>query len=191
MPDEVGEGVLRKTVRTGGDAVIRQAISCDICATEKKQTNHWFVAYEQGGELRVSGWQLAQSVASRVEAFVRANLPAQAGGRIHGKGDRRAWARGHSGCSRGSGTGAGLGLGHQPYIEIGLCRVGIVSTADSAESTTGSCATNQGSSRVGDDAWKAAYRSVCSAGGRAAALCLAQLAHRSMGSRAGTRIAPH
>jgi len=36
--------------------VIRQAISCDICATEKKQTNHWFVACEQGGELRVSGW---------------------------------------------------------------------------------------------------------------------------------------
>jgi hypothetical protein len=23
---------------------------------EKKQTNHWFVASEQGGELRVSGW---------------------------------------------------------------------------------------------------------------------------------------
>jgi len=43
-------------VRTGGQAVIRQAISCDICATEKKQTNHWFVASEQGGELRVSGW---------------------------------------------------------------------------------------------------------------------------------------
>ena len=37
--------------------MIRQAISCDICATEKKQTNHWFVAYEQSGELRVSGWQ--------------------------------------------------------------------------------------------------------------------------------------
>jgi hypothetical protein len=36
--------------------VIRQAISCDICGAEKKQTNHWFVAYEQGGELRVSGW---------------------------------------------------------------------------------------------------------------------------------------
>lgn len=36
--------------------MIRQAISCHICATEKKQTNHWFVAYEQGGELRVSGW---------------------------------------------------------------------------------------------------------------------------------------
>jgi hypothetical protein len=37
--------------------VIRQAISCDICASEKRQTNHWFVAYEQEGELRVSGWQ--------------------------------------------------------------------------------------------------------------------------------------
>jgi len=36
--------------------VIRQAISCDICATEKKQNNHWFVASEQGGELRLSGW---------------------------------------------------------------------------------------------------------------------------------------
>jgi hypothetical protein len=39
-----------------GCGVIRQAISCDICASEKRQTNHWFVAYEQGGELRVSGW---------------------------------------------------------------------------------------------------------------------------------------
>jgi hypothetical protein len=36
--------------------VIRQAISCDICGSEKKQTNHWFVAYDQGGELRISGW---------------------------------------------------------------------------------------------------------------------------------------
>ena len=36
--------------------MIRQAISCDICGGEKKQTNHWFVAYDQGGELRVSGW---------------------------------------------------------------------------------------------------------------------------------------
>lgn len=36
--------------------MIRQAISCDICGAEKKQTNHWFVACEQAGELRVSGW---------------------------------------------------------------------------------------------------------------------------------------
>jgi len=38
------------------DYVIRQAISCDICRTEKRQANHWFVAYEQSGELRISGW---------------------------------------------------------------------------------------------------------------------------------------
>ena len=55
--EEIGNRPGRgRTVRTGGIAVIRQAISCDICGTEKKQTNHWFVAYEQGGELRVSGW---------------------------------------------------------------------------------------------------------------------------------------
>jgi hypothetical protein len=36
--------------------VIRQAITCDICGSEKRQTNHWFVAYEHGGELRMSGW---------------------------------------------------------------------------------------------------------------------------------------
>jgi hypothetical protein len=36
--------------------LIRQSISCDICASEKKQTNHWFVAHEQSGELRLSGW---------------------------------------------------------------------------------------------------------------------------------------
>jgi len=36
--------------------VIRQAISCDVCGSEKRQTNHWFVAYEMGSELRLSGW---------------------------------------------------------------------------------------------------------------------------------------
>ena len=36
--------------------MIRQAISCDICGNEKRQTNHWFVAYDQAGELRISGW---------------------------------------------------------------------------------------------------------------------------------------
>jgi len=39
--------------------MIRQAISCDICGAEKKQTNHWFVAYTHAGELRVSGWKAA------------------------------------------------------------------------------------------------------------------------------------
>jgi hypothetical protein len=37
--------------------MIRQAINCDICATEKQTSNYWFVAYEQGGELKVRGWE--------------------------------------------------------------------------------------------------------------------------------------
>jgi len=36
--------------------MIRQAISCDICGSEMKQNNRWFVAYDQNGELRISGW---------------------------------------------------------------------------------------------------------------------------------------
>lgn len=36
--------------------MIRQAISCDICGRDKQQTNHWFVVYEHGSELRISGW---------------------------------------------------------------------------------------------------------------------------------------
>lgn len=42
---------------SGRSVVIRLAISCDICGEEKKQTNHWFVAYEHSGELRIGGWK--------------------------------------------------------------------------------------------------------------------------------------
>ena len=52
----MGIATPRKDCAEKGSAVIRQAISCDICGTEKKQTNHWFVASDQGAELRVSGW---------------------------------------------------------------------------------------------------------------------------------------
>ncbi|WP_353073174.1 hypothetical protein [Tunturiibacter gelidiferens] len=37
--------------------MIRQAINCDICAAEKQTSNYWFVAYEQGGELKLRGWE--------------------------------------------------------------------------------------------------------------------------------------
>jgi hypothetical protein len=47
--------------------VIRQAISCDICGAEKKQTNHWFVAYESNGELRISGWQSKHTLRPKVK----------------------------------------------------------------------------------------------------------------------------
>ncbi len=36
--------------------MIRKAISCDICGAQRREANHWFIAYEQSGELRVSDW---------------------------------------------------------------------------------------------------------------------------------------
>ena len=39
-----------------GAAVIQQVITCDVCGSQKRQTNHWFVAREESGELRISGW---------------------------------------------------------------------------------------------------------------------------------------
>ena len=39
-----------------GVIVIRQVITCNICGSQKRQTNHWFVAYQETGELRISGW---------------------------------------------------------------------------------------------------------------------------------------
>jgi hypothetical protein len=36
--------------------MIRQAINCDICGAEKQATSYWFVAYEQGSELKLNGW---------------------------------------------------------------------------------------------------------------------------------------
>ena len=38
--------------------MIRQAINCDMCGAEKLETtSHWFVAYEQGGEMKLRGWE--------------------------------------------------------------------------------------------------------------------------------------
>jgi hypothetical protein len=37
--------------------MIRQTINCDICAAEKQATSYWFVAYEQGGEITLRGWE--------------------------------------------------------------------------------------------------------------------------------------
>ena len=39
-----------------GKAVIRQSIFCDVCGAQRREANHWFVAYEEAGELRVSSW---------------------------------------------------------------------------------------------------------------------------------------
>ncbi len=36
--------------------MIRQTISCDMCGAEKRATNHWYVAIERDGELRLGTW---------------------------------------------------------------------------------------------------------------------------------------
>jgi hypothetical protein len=45
----------------GGEQMIRQTINCDICAAEKQATSYWFVAYEQGGEITLRGWEAPRS----------------------------------------------------------------------------------------------------------------------------------
>lgn len=47
--------------------MIRQAINCDICAAEKQASNYWFVAYEQGGELKLRGWESPQNSRKNVK----------------------------------------------------------------------------------------------------------------------------
>ena len=36
--------------------MIRQVISCDICGTQMENSNHWFVAFHRGEELRIGRW---------------------------------------------------------------------------------------------------------------------------------------
>ena len=40
--------------------MIRQSIRCDMCGVQKREANHWFIAYEDSGELRVGGWSAQQ-----------------------------------------------------------------------------------------------------------------------------------
>ncbi len=53
---EIQVGIRAASAIEGEKRVIRQTISCDICGAEKKETNHWFVALEQSGELRLGTW---------------------------------------------------------------------------------------------------------------------------------------
>lgn len=36
--------------------MITQSISCDMCGVQKREANHWFIAYEEAQELRITGW---------------------------------------------------------------------------------------------------------------------------------------
>jgi hypothetical protein len=39
--------------------MIQQVITCDICGSQKRQANHWFIACAESGELRIRGWDSA------------------------------------------------------------------------------------------------------------------------------------
>lgn len=47
--------------------MIQQVINCDICGSQKRQSNHWFVASEESGELRISGWKSLHLVSSEAK----------------------------------------------------------------------------------------------------------------------------
>ena len=36
--------------------MITQSISCDMCGVQKREANHWFIAYKEAHEIRISGW---------------------------------------------------------------------------------------------------------------------------------------
>jgi hypothetical protein len=97
--------------------VIRQAISCDICGTEMQHTNHWFVACEQAGELRISGFGSRQRLRAGarhlcgqtclhklVDDFMARAISA----RVQPASAKKAGAQEKSPCAVSSWTGASL-----------------------------------------------------------------------------------
>ena len=36
--------------------MIRQTVTCDVCGVHKFEANHWFMAFEQKGTLKISAW---------------------------------------------------------------------------------------------------------------------------------------
>lgn len=48
--------------------MIRQAINCDMCGTERVEpTSHWFVADEVGGELRLRAWESPKAARKNIK----------------------------------------------------------------------------------------------------------------------------
>lgn len=41
--------------------MIRQTVSCDICGVHKFEANHWFMAFEHKGALKISPWGVLNS----------------------------------------------------------------------------------------------------------------------------------
>lgn len=40
--------------------MIQQVITCDVCGSQKRQSNHWFIACEESGDLRIGAWKSPQ-----------------------------------------------------------------------------------------------------------------------------------
>ncbi len=36
--------------------MIQQSFTCDICGIDKKEANHWFMAFEEKGTLKFGAW---------------------------------------------------------------------------------------------------------------------------------------
>lgn len=42
--------------------MLEQTITCDICGQVGRRLNHWFVVYDQAGELRIKPWTAADTL---------------------------------------------------------------------------------------------------------------------------------
>jgi hypothetical protein len=47
--------------------MIRQTVTCDICGAHKFEANHWFMAFEHKGTLKISPWGVLNSVHPRMK----------------------------------------------------------------------------------------------------------------------------
>ena len=41
--------------------MLQQTVSCDICGLVRRHPSNWFVVYDQEGELRIKGWNPADT----------------------------------------------------------------------------------------------------------------------------------
>ena len=139
-----------------------------------------------GGRAAGERMALAQPAASGIEASVRANLSSQAGGRIHGESDRGA-ARRRQRWLRPGGCVEQAARRTDTSLTSGAAYVEVESSARLITPAPAPAPPRRfkAPGGAGDDAGKTTLR-LRAAAGRAAALCLAQLAGGSMGTGAGT-----
>ena len=48
--------IVRLVLKRERKPMITQSISCDMCGVQKREANHWFIAYKEAREIRISGW---------------------------------------------------------------------------------------------------------------------------------------